>query len=436
MPKLLNMKNLLILSYSYPPSNAPAAQRPFALAKYVDKNRYKVTVITCSNADSSLGFDTGFDPELPGVNLIQIKSKIGSGAASFRKSTMAKQAKPSLVGRIKGWIFTNLSGWILPDKAIFWYPNVVAYLKATPDLVQQTDLVFSTAPLFTNHLLGMWIKNKRPDIRWVADIRDFHYACNWSEKSGIKALYHRKKELRLIKKADTITLISGAMEKEYAKYYPKYADKMTHVYNGFDPEDFNSIVKDPLAEQGPLTIFYAGSFYKGIRSPIPLLALIDQALTSGLIELDEISVRIAGNFDQELMEEAKNYKSFACIEFLGLLPRTEVLNIMANTHLLWMIVGNKITHYAGVPIKFYEYLASRRTIINFAPDVSEPSSIIDQYLLGVNINTAPFDLQKAGLQFQDLIQRFKDGQLVEPLPENAIQQFDRARQAKSFEAHL
>ena len=34
-------KNILIISYSYPPSNVPAAQRPYAVAKYLDKEKFE-----------------------------------------------------------------------------------------------------------------------------------------------------------------------------------------------------------------------------------------------------------------------------------------------------------------------------------------------------------------------------------------------------------
>ena len=36
-------KNVLIISYSYPPSNVPAAQRPYTVAKYLNKDVFDVT---------------------------------------------------------------------------------------------------------------------------------------------------------------------------------------------------------------------------------------------------------------------------------------------------------------------------------------------------------------------------------------------------------
>jgi hypothetical protein len=36
-------KNVLIISYAYPPNNAAGAQRPYALEKYLDKTKYYLT---------------------------------------------------------------------------------------------------------------------------------------------------------------------------------------------------------------------------------------------------------------------------------------------------------------------------------------------------------------------------------------------------------
>ena len=60
----MEKKKILIISYSYPPSNVPATQRPYAVAKYLNKDEFDVSVITCGNADVSWGVNEGFNPEL------------------------------------------------------------------------------------------------------------------------------------------------------------------------------------------------------------------------------------------------------------------------------------------------------------------------------------------------------------------------------------
>lgn len=429
------MKNLVIISYSYPPSNAPAALRPYALAKYIDKSMYNVTVITCSNQDSSLGTNSRFDETLQEVKLIKIKSPVGGQAAGFREAAMAGQTRKSIKQTVKKMVFNLIRLFIVPDKGIFWAYNVRRFLRSNQDIVKNADIVYTTSPLFSNHILGRFIKKKNSAVKWLVDVRDFHYVEYHAQRKGVLRWYHKFMEDRFFKEADRITFISSAMQKVYESYYTTYRDKMRHVHNGFDMEEFQSFVIQPTQNK-PLTIFYAGSFYAGIRSPRPLLALLDKCFAAGLVSTEEVVINIAGNFEDSLTEEVKHYHSFRCIRFLGKLPRTAVLELMTSSDLLWLIVGNKITHYTGVPVKFFEYLAARRPIINFAPSASEPTKIISKYGLGWSVDYTEADLTKALPKFEEIITLYRNGKLKQPLPAQSIAVFDRKSQAKEFEEIL
>ena len=232
--------------------------------------------------------------------------------------------------------------------------------------------------------------------------------------------------------SDGITFISSAMQEVYERHYPAYKEKMNHVYNGFDPEDFKNFPIETLSNE-KLTIFYAGSFYKGVRSPLPLLSLLNEAFKSNYLSPDEVVIKIAGNFEQELLIEAKKYESFSCIQFLGRIPRSEVLECLTKADLLWLIVGDKITHYTGVPIKFYEYLAARRPILNFAPNLSEPTKIIEKYNLGVSFDSIYNDPVSNNIKFGKLVRDYKNGTLQKPLNPSLVNQFTRDKQALIFQ---
>jgi len=428
----MKKKQILIISYSYPPVNAPAAQRPYALAKYLNKNKHNVTIITCSNPDSSMGFDIDFNEELEGVKHIKIPSYFTSKRSSYRSSITVSTKGKSIKQKLKGGIFSIASRLIVPDKAILWLPNVKKYLKHHKELILNTDVLFTTSPLFTNHLIGRYIHSENNNLKWIADFRDFHYVENWSNKESILKKYHKKLELSIIKNATKITFISEAMQKVYEKHYPTYKNCFRFVYNGFDLDDFKNITINPISNN-KLTIFYAGSFYKGVRSPFPLLELVDTAIKEKLIAKEDISIKIAGNFEAELIKDAKKYISFKCIEFLGRLSRTEVLKELTRADLLWLIVGNKIMHYTGVPIKFYEYLAARRPIINFAPNKSETTKIIEEHNLGWSFDFTNTNKVEYDEMFSEIILKYKDKTLSTPLPDKIITKFTRDFQAKQFE---
>lgn len=425
----MEKKKVLIISYSYPPSNEPAAQRPYAVAKYLDKDEFDVTVVTCGNRDTFYGINKDFNPDLPNVNLLKINSLLGDGATSLIKSTTTK--KKSLKSRLKASIFKLLSSMVVPDKAIFWYPKVRKYLMQNKDLINASDIVFSTSPSFSNHLIGKFIKAKNKDILWVSEFRDFHFVETVSRPKNLKQLINKKLEHTVLKHSDKVSFISYAMQGLYSNYYTKLNSKFRVVYNGFDLSDFDNLKIEKVVNQ-KLTIFYAGSFYRGVRSPIPLLKILDRLFEKGIVNANEIEIRIAGSFDNDLIEEVRNYNSFACIKFIGKIPRAEVLTHLVSADLLWLIVGNKSTHYTGVPIKFFEYLGARRPILNFAPSESEPTRIILENKLGWNFDTANFNLKQAVETFEQIIIDYKTGVLSESLENKFIPEFDRKHQGILF----
>ena len=103
------------------------------------------------------------------------------------------------------------------------------------------------------------------------------------------------------------------------------------------------------------------------------------------------------------------YNSYTCIDFLGNLPRAQVLAYMNKSTFLWLIVANIKSHYQTIPIKFYEYMATKRPIINFAPHDAEVSYIIKNNQMGYNINTLDFSLEQSYPLFLEVILNFKRG---------------------------
>lgn len=426
----MEKKKVLIISYSYPPSNVPAAQRPHNVAKYLDKDKFDVTVIVCGNFDISWGINKGFNPELPKVNLVKINSLLGNGASSLRKSTTI--VKKSLKNKLKASLFRLLSSMIVPDQAIFWYVPVRKYLSHHRHLINESDIVYTTSPSFSNHLIGKFIKAKNKNILWVSEFRDFHFIETVSKAKNLKQFINKKLEHLVLKGSDKVSFISHAMKDKYQNHYPEFSNKFNVIYNGFDMLDFKNLTIEKVCNK-KLTIFYAGSFYEGVRSPIPLFEILDELIKKDKISTIDIEVRIAGNMDNKLNESLKNYRSYSCINFIGNIPRSKVLENIVSVDLLWLIVGKKSTHYTGLPIKFFEYLGARRPIINFAPNISEPSKVILENDLGWNFDTMDFNLDTSVEIFEKIIIDYKLGKLSESLVSKNYPDFDRKNQGNLFE---
>lgn len=422
-------KNVLIISYAYPPNNVAGAQRPYALAKYLDKTRYNVTVITCQNPDLPIGINENFDPSIDGVKLVFVKSKIGNVGGKFHSDNKIKDIPFSFFSRIKTIFFRIGQGLIFPDKGMFWYSNVKTFLRKNNDLIRNTDIIFSTSPVVTNHKIAYFIKLKNKKIDWIADFRDFNYVEHWQFKKGIKSFFHKKLEDLIVNKATHLTFVTQTMQFAYQNFYPLFQNKMYCVYNGLEKTKF-PIVSDSFDKK--LTFFYAGSFYNGLRSPFPFLQLLDNAFENNILQPDEVELQIAGTIDDALKFEMKRYLSFKCVIFLGNLPRAEVVNYMCKATFLWLIVANIKAHYQTIPIKLFEYIAARRPIINFAPISSESSKIIQEKQLGYNFDTLNANSNNHYSMFLALIDHYREGQYNSFLSNENLESFTWEKQMQKI----
>jgi len=431
------MKKILIISYCYPPYNAPGGMRPYSLAKYLNKNLYEVTVLTYNYYESTYGLDPLFNEKINGVKLIRL-----GNINDFEKTKMDFSKDKSILKNRQWFVIKVLKFFF---KYVFLF---VDYFKSYPDFTKKWthealnylnnnnnnndyDIVFSTSPMISNHLIALELKKNKPNIKWTSDFRDFHYSY-FLEKKWYN-FKHSKIERLIINKSDSVTFISDSMKDLYSKIYPQQKNKFFSVYNGFDMSLIN---KESLLKinKKKLSIFYAGTFYGGKRSPFHLLMNLEKMVNEQLVDPNLIQIEIAGKIDNNIYETVKDYKIFPIINFLGIIPKSEVLNKMKKTHILWLIVANEIHHYTGVPLKFYEYLACRRYILNFAPIKSEVSSIIQNNKLGWNFFIDKHNYDDFKNIFLDIMRRFQNNKLNDPLENDiAIDQFDRKNQVFQFD---
>src|SRR5690606_1770923 len=134
---------------------------------------------------------------------------LGRGVSSLRKSKT--NTKTSLKNRLKSKLFGFLSSMVVPDQAIFWYPKVCQYLRDNPELINATDVVFTSSPSFSNNLVGRFVKSRNKKALWIAELRDFHFIETTDKVTNLKQWINKKLEYSVIRIADKVSFISFAM---------------------------------------------------------------------------------------------------------------------------------------------------------------------------------------------------------------------------------
>lgn len=382
---------LLIISYSFPPDNVPAAQRPYFMSKYLMQDGLLDTIVLApKSALSSLGKSTWAD--ISNLNIVYTNADKKLVSQTNSLSVPPSKKKQSKFASLMQFLSRE---FLIPDKGLHWFPQAWKHAKKIIQQDPDIKFIYSTSPSFVNHLVANKVR-KKFNVRWVADLRDFYYTGNIQEKHFVfRKAFDRLIEKKIIRTADALTFISPGMQDEYKKQYPSISNKSYVIYNGFDEGEFN-FSSSNISDTDKLIIFYGGSFYKGLRSPKPLIDILERLVNTGKVLVDKIEIRIAGNVPFEIFEEFKDYKVYRAIILLGLISRKDVINEMMQAHLLWLIVGNEKAHYLGFPVKGYEYIGARKHILAFTPEQSEPARIVNELKCGT-----VFGLEKKDEQVND-----------------------------------
>ncbi|MBX2921237.1 MAG: glycosyltransferase [Chitinophagaceae bacterium] len=420
---------ILIVTYSYPPANSPAAHRPYFMAKYLCDMGHQITVLTSSNAISSLG-KSNWAKSLPNV-AIWDTAKNG-----FVEQERVNDTKTT----ISVWVNSGKLSWfkkiarffIIPDRGIVWLKELV---KFDSRKIGPVDVVYSTSPLFTNHLVARRLAKKKK-AKWVVDIRDFHHINgDMEQKKGMRSMINSMMQMNVLKRADYVTFVTKSMHEVYKNRYHFLDAKSSVIYNGYEPDEYPAA--ELHLESDVLKIFYAGSFYDGARDPAPLFAMLDALHEKKLINLDAIRVEVAGNIPDLIKDIIKRYKSSVCVNYLGLVDRKTALDKMTNAHLLWLIVANIKAHYMTFPVKGFEYVGCKRHILLFSPPEAEAKTIVEYLDAGTffNLSVKEEEIAINAEKFLHLYNKFKTNELSAPLTLDTAKVQLYLRQGQASQLH-
>lgn len=422
---------VLVVSYSFPPASVAASLRPYSLARFLPDAGWSPVVLTTARGDET--FDAG---EWGGVRgearivrvepwAIGARARRGGGPRGDGGSTVATSRLRRRLGR-----------WLVPDKGLPWVLGCLAWLRRAPGELDGVDRVLSTSPLFSNHVVGRAVA-RRLGVPWVVDFRDFHYlhAREWSRPPGL-GVVDRRLEGSVLGEADLATFISEPMRAAYERRYGDLLPPTAVIPNGFDPEEFGTTVADEGAGER-FVVFYAGSFYGGDRSPAPLFAAVRKAAEMGLLQPAEIEVRVAGVTAGVGLEALAASAPGLRLDLLGVVNRADVLRQMRRSDALWLIVSDHPAHSVGFPVKGFEYFGARRPVLGFVPAGTEAARILQQYPLGVAMESATdgAGVERNAVRLGDMVRRWRSGTgpaVDGGVLEAALRPFDRREQAGVF----
>ena len=391
------MKKVLVIASEFPPRGVGNMLRTVKLVKHLPSFGWKPYVLTISERCIEK-FDHSYDHEIPeeaciirafypnpfilldrrwyrkvGYRGVEVSSnKRHSGKARVFPKSVIKKLILSAVGIARKKLF-------IPGESILWFPFAIAK-GLWVCLREKIDVLYSTAPSYTNHLVGLILK-LLTGKGWMADYRDL-----WTEyptrrlSPGLRKKIEEWMDATVLRKADAVNIVSPKWREFLLKRFPFLSpEKVTCYTNGYDPEDYEGI-PEVKRQDGKWRITYAGSVLKGYPTPLFLRAigeLCDEI--PGMRE--EVEVNFYGDIrDEQLIQINKVIEEFSLKKNVlvnGRITRQRALEVMRNSNLLLlMYIEGELNEDGCIPAKLFEYIGAQRPIFAIVPKDGSAAEII------------------------------------------------------------
>lgn len=427
-------KKILIITYYWPPAGGPGVQRWLKFAKYLPDFGWKPIIYTPENPSYPL-LDESLLKDIPD-NIEIVKTKIWEPyqlAEKLNKSNKKFKAGQFDVGQNQSWK-SKLSIWVrgnffIPDARVFWVKPSVNFLEQYLE-ENKIDVVVTSGPPHSLHLIGLNLKKKLPDLKWIADFRD-----PWTEISYYKHLKltknsdkkHRRLESEVFKNAD-ITLATSYTD---AENFRKNGANAICITNGFDDSD--SKQKDENVKlqnretENHFTLSYIGVLEQ-LRNPENLWNSLNELIKTHPDFAENFMLKFAGRIDDKILSSIENSDLKNHILNLGYLSHDKAVSEMQNSDMLLITNFPNDSSKGIIPGKIFEYLASGKQIISFGPDQADVSKILAETNAGKHFSYHDSETIKTFIL--EKYELWKNGNLLENTQN--IEQFSRKNLTKKL----
>lgn len=426
----MEQKKILIITYYWPPAGGPGVQRWLKFAKYLPEFGWKPIIYTPENPsypllDESLMKDVPEDLEIVRTKIwepYQLAEKLNKSNKKFKAGQFDVGNNQSWKSKLSIWVRGN---FFIPDARIFWVNPSTQFLEQYLK-INNIETIVTSGPPHSMHLIGLNLKKKFPDLKWIADFRD-----PWTEISYYKHLKltnrsdkkHRQLESEVFKNAD-ITLATSYTD---AENFRKNGANAFCITNGFDETDSNPQSLQPSNSPTQFTLSYIGVLEQ-LRNPENLWKALDNLVKTNSDFAENFNLKFVGRIDDKILEVIEKSSLKNHIQNLGYVSHDKAVDEMVKSSLLLITNFPNDSSKGIIPGKIFEYLATGKQIISFGPNEADVSKILDETKAGKHFG------YNDSKQIEDFIlekfELWKNGNLLENTQN--IEQFSRKNLTKQL----
>jgi glycosyltransferase involved in cell wall biosynthesis len=369
------MKQVLVITYYWPPSGGPGVQRWLKFVKYFHQFNVFPHVLTVSPENASYAVtDENLQKDLTNIPHQVYYTKTFEPFNFYKKITrkneipfsgFANESKPNLIQKIGRFVRGN---FFIPDARVGW--NTFALDKAI-EIIEKENIktVFISSPPHSSQLIGLALKKKFPHINWIADLRD-----PWTNIYYYKEMMHlpfaKKKDKNLEKEvllnADHLITVSESLKKDFIKLAPQINnEKFEVIPNGFDIDDMKNLERKTtdsfsIVYTGTLSGKYlSGGFFNAFNK---------------LTESESINLKMIGKIDEQFMKQLNKNN----VQLLSYMPHQESLKHLVNSSMALLIIPNIAENKGILTGKLFEYLMAKIPILAIGPTDGDAAKIMEE----------------------------------------------------------
>ncbi len=387
-------KKVLIITYYWPPSGGSGVQRWLKFVKYLPQFGWEPIIYTPENPSFTIQ-DESLQKEIP-ASVEVIKLPIWEpydifftfsrffGKKAIKQSDFISIEGRSLFQKISIWIRGN---FFIPDARIFWVKPSVRFLE---DFIKsnQIEMIITTGPPHSIHLIGLRLKKKINTLKWIADFRD-----PWSEWDLLDTLSltriargaHKRQELEVLTSADCVITIAPFHVARFEKLSGRKVDLLT---NGFDTDDFASSRKKRTLK---FTLRHIG-IVDELRDPRPILQSVRELCEIETGFAENVSVEFIGSVNSAFRKYVTDDETLKkVVSFRDTIPHDELLQLYGETDVQLLVLAHTAIAPGNLPGKLFEYLASGNFIIGIGPTNGDASAVLKETNSGIILERVDHD---------------------------------------------
>ncbi len=357
-------RSLLLVSYFYPPTRDTGAQRPAAMAKWLARLGWDVTVLTTgafgerrgASSEEQVAAKDGGVRVIRSLDLQRLRAKLtGHDRVDSLFDSDSYTGKPHPLSKV-----------IVPEPlAVAWLPFArSAALRAHRR--RPFDAVLTTSPPESAHAIGLALS--RRGAAWVADVRDAwtYEPLRRPFPTAAQRRLDERLERRWLGAAGKVVCVSEPAARDLRER--GIADPRV-IANAWDPDadpgpDATTAVAGMLDPERA-SLVYTGRFGSYGRDPQPFAAAIRRFGAESPEDASRLEVAVAGPLtpDERTLFESASAGPVK-VSLLGSLERERSLALQRQADALLLLAQPQRSQL--VNFKLFEYLAAGRPILALA----------------------------------------------------------------------